>query len=607
MALLKDISIKWKLSLSLIATGLILVSSYVYLAKNVFENDKISYVFEAQGARLESSKNEINSKLQRTILASRSLIATFDPALGKASPTGESLFNEEKALIAIELWSEEKQQSLMRLEKKASLLPPSYQDKEIFGLNQIHLSSLGNNFFLMTFRYSQKGQGVLRLHTVLDWTEIKPQLRINESLAMLKGKEILAIMDQRGLDKSLFLEIAEAIDLESSEERTKIWNFGSDRFLLSEVSLGIANLKMIAVTPEVEALGALGTLFNRSLIFLFLSLFGLVIVSLVLSRGLTSDLRLLTASAKSIGSGNFNILPSVKSNDEMGILSSAFTVMTQEIKRLLVETEEKTRMEQELNTAKLVQERLLPIQPEAAFGEIEISGRIVTASECGGDWWYYFKQDDELYFTIADATGHGTPAALITASARAIFSRIENEKMTLSDMLKVWDHAVLSCSQKEVMMTAILFKININTGEGAFVNAAHEVPWIFRLKNDGTYLNDTLVSDATTRIGDNIQLAKEQKFKLEPNESLLLYTDGLFSVTREDGKTLSEKRFGKKIADRLSFVSTAHELTNVALKEFNDYRGNIPLPDDVSLVSVRRRGPKIETILESDSGGFVAV
>lgn len=607
MALLNDISIKWKLSFSLILTGLTLISCYVYLAKNVFEKDKISYVFESQGARLQSSKSEIYSKLQRTVLAARSVIATFDPSLGKTSPAGESLFNEEEALIAIELWSEDKRQSLMRLEKKASLLPPSIEDKEIIGLNQFHLSSLGNDFFLLIFRYAQKGQGVLRLHTVLDRSAVRPQLRINESIALLAGKEIMAIMDQRGLDKSLFLEIAKSMDQGSNEERTKIWTLGKDRFLLSEVTLGIGNLKMIAVTPEVEALGALETLFNRSLIFLSLSLFGLVIVSLGLSRGLTSNLRLLTASAKSIGAGDFNVLPSVKSNDELGVLSSAFTVMIQEIKRLLIETQEKTRMEQELNTAKLVQERLLPIQSEAVFGEIEISGRIVTANECGGDWWYYFKQGDELYFTVADATGHGTPAALITASARAIFSRIENEKMTLSDMLKVWDHAVLSCSQQEVMMTAILFKININTGEGAFVNAAHEVPWLFRLKKDGSYLDDSLASEATTRIGDHIQSATEQKFRLEPNEALLLYTDGLFSVTREDGKTLSEKRFGKKIADRLSFVSTAKELTNLALKEFNEYRGDSPLPDDVSLVSIRRRGPKIETILESDSGGFTSV
>lgn len=603
MALLKSLSIKWKLSLALIGTGLALVSAYVVIAKSTFESDKISYVYDSQGARLESLRSELQSKLERAFLGARSVVGNFDFSSGKPTALGEQFFNEEKQLLAVELSNEQKAQTVFHLEKQGASLPPFNADTNTKApLGQLDLEPLDSRNALLTVRYSQGDQGIFRLRAMIDTTNLLPA-NATQSVALAKSGRVILVSDLRNLGNDLFNEVAAQ---SKHDDRTKMFEHGIAKYLVSESEVGLANLQLFALTPESEALGALTTLYTRSMVFLISSFFALVAISLTLARSLTRTLVVLTKSAEEIGAGNFDAAPSINTKDEMGVLARAFSKMSQEIKRLLIETREttreKTRMEEELKTASLIQERLMPKQATADVGEIEISGLVITSSECGGDWWYYFKRGDDIFVAIADATGHGTPAALITAAARSCFARLETEDLSLIEMLKAWDISVSGCSQRQVFMTGLLFRINTVTGEGAFVNAAHESPYVLRANEDGTFALDHLPTDTTARIGDDIRPdLKEEPFSLAPNESIILYTDGLFSVVRE-GKALSERRFGKNLATRAEFLRSAKDLTQATLSAFNEHRKDLPLPDDVSIVAIRRKGPHKKSFLENDTG-----
>jgi sigma-B regulation protein RsbU (phosphoserine phosphatase) len=595
MAFLKTLSIKWKLSFALIATALTLVSLYIVIAKRVFESDKISYVFDSQNFRLESTRSEIESKIQRIILSARSVIATYDVAAHKPSETGAKIFNEESQMRALQLWSELKDQSLLRVGKDDFLLPPPNLDEPEVGLGVIDIRSIGKENYLLTLRYDQGAQGVYQVRIAFQLAKLLPKANPSLSLAIVQDHSVVAISDLRGLDPAIFDEILKGS--QDSTQLTRIISFNKKTYLESEVPLGIARLKLLAVTPEKEALGALDTLLNRSIVFLLFSTFGLIIVSLTLARNLTNDLRIVAEAAEKIGAGDFEVTLPITSKDEMGILAEAFKKMSREIKRLLTETKEKARMEAELKTASLVQERLLPTKATAEFGDLEISGCVLTSSECGGDWWYYFKRGDELFIAIADATGHGTPAALITAAARSIFSVFESKSFSLSEMMAAWDLAVSSSSQKEVFMTGMLFRINIATGEGSYINCAHEAPIILRPNSERTFELDFLNTDVSPRIGDNPTTGFVEKgFNLIPNEFLVLYTDGLFSVVRPDGKTINALRFGKKLALHGDMNINARQMTELTLEKFQEHRQNNPLPDDISIVCIRRKGPLSQTV-----------
>ncbi len=137
------------------------------------------------------------------------------------------------------------------------------------------------------------------------------------------------------------------------------------------------------------------------------------------------------------------------------------------------------------------------------------------------------------------------------------------------------------------------------------MGASHESPYIFTETKDG-FESGYLELAVNKSLGDNIGTGIfEQSFTLLPNASLVLYTDGLFSVERPDGKKLSELRFGKNIAKKAEFATTAKAMTKLVLQTFEDHRDGNPLPDDVTIVTIRRQGPSRNASLVSESGEVV--
>ena len=584
MVLLKNLSIRWKLSLALVATGLTLVMAYVIVAKKVFESDKISYVFETQDSSVQSIKQTFNSQLEHVLQSVQFVTATYNPATGKPTEIGMGIFKSEPALEALELVNEKTGQIVFKLEKKQGEMADVLRPID----HMLTIEPLGGNQLVVSERVSSPDQIPLHASAVIELDKLLPQVNPTHTLAFAQNGNPFYKMDFRGVPRSTFQLMANRVrDLKL--DTTSVLKDAGTVYLASAVPLGIGDMQVFELTPEREAFGALGTLFDRSLIFLAFSLFGLIAVSIVLSRSLTWQLGNLTSAADQIGQGNFDIQETIDSRDEVGILAQAFVKMSREIQRLLSETREKTRMEEELKTAKLVQERLLPDKPSAVINAIEICGSVVTSSECGGDWWHYFVKGDSLYVAIADATGHGTPAALITAAARSVFSRLEAEPLTLIEMVVAWDQAISSCSGRQVLMTGLLLKIDTRTGEGFVVNCSHELPMLFR-RNGVEFEFSPVDIPACGRLGDGLkEYIQEKQFTLAEGDVLLMYTDGLFAVENSNGQTMSDRRFAKKIVSELDKEKSAPKITDLALNIFNNFRKEGLIPDDVSIVTLRRR------------------
>ena len=77
---------------------------------------------------------------------------------------------------------------------------------------------------------------------------------------------------------------------------------------------------------------------------------------------------------------------------------------------------EKARLEKELEVAQLVQASFFP-EDKIMTNAYELHSFYEPATECGGDWWGVIHLENKSIWMIADASGHGVPAALITAVA----------------------------------------------------------------------------------------------------------------------------------------------------------------------------------------------
>lgn len=580
-------SLKWKLTLSLILSGCLLLGGYVILAKSIFENDKIAYVYESQGARLKTIAKSLKSQLEKSLVTVRAAMTTYDPALGRINETGMQLLTEDQSILAVEVLNESKSTTRVRMELEPGALPNVTEIEKTSSIGKLDVKGLDANRFLGWIRYEQGDEKIVyRMRFVVSLNSFFPQADPNQLFALTDGSQVIQNPDQKLDLTTLLPRLNTSKEIETETLSLYLQN---TEFLVTSIRVGFSDMKVLALTPKKVALGALSTLLIRSMLFLFIAFCSLVILSLFLARKLTSGLGTLTKVAERVGKGDFKPMPVLSTHDEMEVLSLAMNQMTEEIERLVVETKDKARMESELKTASLVQEQLLPSSQKVTIGQMEIQGLSISSSECGGDWWHHFAQGDDLYIAIADATGHGTPAALITAAAGSIFSRIEDEKLSLFEMMSIWNRAIFRCSKGKVCMTAILVRLNTKTGQGAIINASHESPWVIR-QHYGEPVGETLDLKASNPLGEKADfLSAEINFELGPKESLVLFTDGLFSVEKPDGKILSEPRSLKKLAQKSKTFSSVSEVVKCTQDIFEEHRENLSLPDDVTLVGIRRQ------------------
>ena len=564
------------------------LGAYVILASNVFETDKISYVFETQQRQVESLSVNFANVVERAVLGARAIVLGYDHRTHKVSPSARKLFSDNKSIQSIELREQGSAKPYFAFDKTENILAALGD----FGLSDtktsFQLRFWKDHLFVLTLIDYDEDQNAIQTRVVFDVGNLLEDTLEGQVLAILENNKVVMGSYSEEVNKS-DIEALFAQDKKALPDGTSIFEMKNERELVSLASTSFEGFRMIGMMSESLAMSALKALFRRSVVFMLLSILGTVCFSLLLSLGLTRNIQSLTSAAERLGSGDFSNIPTSNSRDEVGILSRAFQRMILEIQRLLRDTADKARMEAELKTARLVQESLFPEKPDASYKNISLSGLYATSSECGGDWWYYYTRGDEAIVVVADATGHGTPAALVTSAARSVFSYMERADLTLPEIATHWNEAVAVCSKQRVFMTAIIVRVNTITGIGSYINAGHEPPILLN-KDGDKYTGEFLVGVQNATLGERSgQPWSIGQFELKLGSRLVLFTDGLTAFVSPEGKSFGEKRLLKTIEKLSGEHSGLRQYVDSIYKFFDDFGGNQTLPDDVTLAVIEKK------------------
>ncbi len=241
----------------------------------------------------------------------------------------------------------------------------------------------------------------------------------------------------------------------------------------------------------------------------------------------------------------------------------------------------KQRMEEELKTAFVVQSRLLPEAPPVVAG-YEFAGWNKPCQTVSGDYYdFVVREDGRIFFIIADVSGKGITAALVMAglaTAFEIFTRTSESAAQLVRDLNLTLTPKTSPSKFVTLFAAIL---DPATGDIQYANAGH-VPPLFVGKSGVKALNQTdlvvgLFAHAAYR---------NQTVRLEPGESLLLFTDGVTECESPDGEELG----GQGVLDFAESLF-GDSATTILLKLdtlIGDYACHRPFGDDVTVMALSR-------------------
>lgn len=350
-------------------------------------------------------------------------------------------------------------------------------------------------------------------------------------------------------------------------------------------------LYYVADIKQDDAFFAAKILLEKSAFFALLVLGFALISSVLFTKRLTGTLSSLFNATQKVAKGDFNIDLNVKSNDEVETLANSFNTMAQEIQRLLVETREKARMEKELETAQLVQDNFFP--PEnLEVGQLKLCSHFKPATECGGDWWGLLRVGRELIVLIGDATGHGVPAALMTAAAHACLATLahtcdkqQQVKLTPAVILSYLNDVIKRAGKGKMKMSFFVAMINVDEAKIRYASAGHPLPLCLRVENQDRTVT-ALDAEVNELLGaSNAGAFKEGVTNLKVGDVLVLYTDGLVEANNEQGEEWGEGRL-IRLLKKTEIPLTAREIRKRVAETHQAYTKSLPRQDDITFVVI---------------------
>lgn len=209
---------------------------------------------------------------------------------------------------------------------------------------------------------------------------------------------------------------------------------------------------------------------------------------------------------------------------------------------------EKKQIEAELKSASDIQRILLP-ERDPQLNGFAVAGKNIPAKVLSGDYYDYIPLANGGHgMVIADVSGKGTAAAIITAMCRSVlrFSALGNDSpaATLAAVNRqLWPDI------REDMFISMIYLVMQPDGSLTLSRAGHTLPLIWRKKTGKV---ETLHSGGLAVGIDKGEVfervTKDLQFTMEPGDCLLLYTDGVNEALDAKGLEYGEERIHATLA-----------------------------------------------------------
>ena len=233
-------------------------------------------------------------------------------------------------------------------------------------------------------------------------------------------------------------------------------------------------------------------------------------------------------------------------------------------RNLYGDTFARARRRRDMTLAAEMQWSLLPPQ---TFSDrrLTVTGVLEPAYSIAGDSFDYAYDDDVLSFAIIDAMGHGFEAMILASVAVGAYRHSRRAGRGLADTYAAMDEVLSAQFGPDRFVTAQLGELHARSGDLRWLNAGHPQPLLVR----GGRVIGTLECAPTFPIGFGGAVAEIADYRLEPDDHLLFYTDGVVEARSPDGEFFGDERLGdllvRALATDLPEAETVRRLSHAIL------------------------------------------
>ncbi len=202
------------------------------------------------------------------------------------------------------------------------------------------------------------------------------------------------------------------------------------------------------------------------------------------------------------------------------------------------------QLSSEMKMARRVQRKIIP--DETSFNNIKNLKVAINYSSLqimGGDIFDIVKiSDDEFGFFIADVSGHGMPASLITAMLKVSFVTHSKDNPDPAMVFSMMNDDIFSIIEgMGYFVSAYYCVINVENGGFRFANAGHP-PALFYHHDSGSVEELDQRGTLLGVISSKIPEYRTGRVTLDKGDRILLYTDGVTEAKNQQDEIYSKYR-----------------------------------------------------------------
>lgn len=248
-------------------------------------------------------------------------------------------------------------------------------------------------------------------------------------------------------------------------------------------------------------------------------------------------------------------------------------------------TAAKEKIESELRIARQIQLSIIPnhFPPFPDRKELDIFAILEPAKSVGGDLYdFFFLDETHLCIAVGDVSGKGVPASLFMAITRTLLRAKSLGETSPAKILSGINDDL--CKNNEMMMFVTFFIgiFDIISGELEYTNAGHNLPYII---NHSRGVRQLLQSHGMP-LGIAPATYSSDKTKLGPQETLIIYTDGVTEAIDKNDNLYGDDRFVKLLSSKQ--FKSAKDLTSAIIDDISNFADGAEQFDDITILVLKR-------------------
>jgi len=269
-------------------------------------------------------------------------------------------------------------------------------------------------------------------------------------------------------------------------------------------------------------------------------------------------------------------------------LISFFIKSLQILKVFKDELRDGRKLRSEVEIASEIQKHILDKEAVAA-PFLEIAMATTPATEV---WWDSYDviewKDKNYYIYVGDVTWHGVPSGFVMMMVNALISALSLGELNGATILANTNRILKPRVKQNMMMSAVMLRWDAKNKMMYYTGAWHEFILVYKAKEQKVYKVKTWWV-ALGMVKDSSKILKEQQIAFEPDDVIVLYTDGISEAryrSDQDGVLFWVDRIIESIikCGRRDAATIFQQIT-IDLSAFMGYKHK--QYDDITLVVVQ--------------------